>query len=195
MADRLGIGTIVITAGLIAMAGTPLSAKSAVQGANAGTIELSAQQNNDKNKKPAAKPAPHRPAPHVNVPHRPAPHVNVQRHAPPRNVQQNVQHPNVQRRVVRPPSNAPKFAAPQNSGPKVINRAARPSGKTTVRTFTPRGTRAHVVTAGRLRGIPGSGISHTSIRGRNYSVWRRGHRIRYHGGYRTFLALSALTAL
>ncbi len=195
MIDRFSIGTSLFAAGLIAAAGLSLSTKSSAQGASPGSIELSAQQNNDnKKKKPAPKPV-QRPAPHANVPHRTAPHVNVQRAPTHNNVQQNVPRHNAPNRFVRPPNNGPKVVTPQNAGPKVINRRTTVKSTTTVRTFTPRSPRWHTVTAGRLRGMPGTGIGHTSIRGRNYSVWRRDYRVRYHGGYRTFVALSALTAL
>jgi len=185
---------------------------STAQGASADTTELSAQQDNKRKPagKPAARPAPrpnvqHRAPPRPNVQRRAPPPHNVQRRAPPRNVQhnappRNVPH-NVQRnapgRAGRPPNAGAKIVTPQNAGPKIINRSAGPKagGTTAARTFTPRGPRAHTVTAGRLRGMPGSGAGHTSIRGHNYSVWRRGYRIRRGGRWRTFVALGALGAI
>lgn len=47
----------------------------------------------------------------------------------------------------------------------------------------------------RLRGLPARGAGRASIRGQNYSVWRSGYRVRHGGGWRTFVALSALTAI
>ena len=84
--------------------------------------------------------------------------------------------------------------------PKATSRAVRQqktttSGKvvspsTAARVVTPRGTRA--VTASRLRGLPARGAGRTVIRGQNYSAWRGGYRVRHGGGWRTFVALSAL---
>ncbi|HET7848905.1 MAG TPA: hypothetical protein VFL51_07575 [Pseudolabrys sp.] len=197
MIDRFGTATTFFAVGLTAAVALSVGAHSAAAlGANAGSVELSAQQNKDKNKKPPPRPVQRRPAPHVNAPHRPPPHVNVQRRAPTHNVQQNVPGQNAPNRFVRPPSSGSKVVTPQNAGPKIINRATTGKpGSRTVRAFTPRGSFSRTVTAGRLRGMPGASVGRTSIRGRNYSVWRRGHRVRYHGGYRTFVALSALTAL
>jgi hypothetical protein len=61
---------------------------------------------------------------------------------------------------------------------------------------TPRGARAHTVTAGRFRGMAAHGASRANVRGRNFSVWRGGpYRVRHHGRWRTFAALSALGAI
>lgn len=61
--------------------------------------------------------------------------------------------------------------------------------------FNPRGPNAHVVTAVKIRSIPAHGRGQFAIRGHNYSVWREGYRVRYHNGWRTFVALSALGVL
>lgn len=67
----------------------------------------------------------------------------------------------------------------------------RNTGTPKVVTFT--GNRA--VIGGRLRGARvGSGAF--AVRGRNYSYWRGGpYRVRYGNGWRTFVAISALTAI
>jgi hypothetical protein len=39
------------------------------------------------------------------------------------------------------------------------------------------------------------GASKTTIAGRNYSVWRGSHRVQRHGHWRTFVGLSALSAI
>jgi hypothetical protein len=75
----------------------------------------------------------------------------------------------------------------------VTPRATRTVTPRATRTVTPRGTR--VVTAGKLRGMPARGAGRTTIHGHNYSVWRGGHRVRHRGGWRTFVALSALGAI
>jgi hypothetical protein len=46
-----------------------------------------------------------------------------------------------------------------------------------------------------LRGVPARGAGRTVIRGQNYSVWRNGYRVRHGGGWRTFVALSTLSAI
>jgi hypothetical protein len=79
----------------------------------------------------------------------------------------------------------PKFVNPNNTGgPKSAHRVFKPSGKN-----------SNVVIAAKIRSAPARGAFRTNIRGRNYSVWRSGYRARYHGGFRTFVALSALGAL
>ena len=50
------------------------------------------------------------------------------------------------------------------------------------------------ITTAKLKGIAPQGAK-TVIRGRNFSVWRDNYRIRYHGGWRRFAALSTLGAL
>jgi len=65
-------------------------------------------------------------------------------------------------------------------------------GQKAVRKFTPKGAKAKIVVTSKFRGLPKSGVGHAHISGRNFSVWRSGHRFRYHGGWRTFVALSAL---
>ena len=204
-------GLILTAAGLF-VAGAAIvggTHSSVAQGASADTIELSAQQNDSRKPagKPAGKPAPranvqHRAPPHANVQHRAPPHANVQHRPPTRNVQQHNAPPrrSAPTRAGKPANVGPKAVTPQNGGAKIITRGnnaspklARPAGP--ARTFTPSGARARTITAGRLRGMPGRGAGHTSIRGRNYSVWRSGYRIRHNGAFRTFVALSALGAI
>jgi len=114
----------------------------------------------------------------------------------------NVQPRTVQPRVVAPRQTAPriitqprrpgqprvnpKFVAP-GGGPKVISPA------TTPRIVTPRGPRT--ITAARLRGVPARGAGMAVVQGHNYSAWRSGYRVRRGGGWRTFVALSALGAI
>ena len=171
-----------LAAGVFAVAMTPISEmQSRAQGA--GTLRLAAEENNNE-KKPVAKPAPRPAAPHVNVPRRVPPPHNVQRKAP----------VNVPKRVVQPLVNGPKFVTPLSVGPKVIGPAAvTKSGATpATRTFTPSGPRSRTVTAGALRSMPTSGAGRTYIRGNNYSVWRRGYRVRHGGAWWTFAALNTL---
>ncbi|MEP7031866.1 MAG: hypothetical protein ABI830_13105, partial [Pseudolabrys sp.] len=82
------------------------------------------------------------------------------------------------------PNNAPKIVSPNSGAPKVGSKV-----------FTPRSARSNVVSAARIRSAPAQGAFRTSIRGRNYSVWRSGYRARYRGGFRTFVGLSALGIL
>lgn len=68
-----------------------------------------------------------------------------------------------------------RTATPRNSAPKIVS---------------PDGGDKRFTTAGRLRGV-----GKTSIRGRNFSVWRSKHRVRHGGGWRTFVALGTLSAI
>ena len=70
----------------------------------------------------------------------------------------------------------------------VTPKATRTVTPRATRTVTPRGTRA--VIGGNLRGV-----SRAAIQGRNYSVWRGTHRVRYGGRWRTFGALGLLGAI
>jgi hypothetical protein len=46
-----------------------------------------------------------------------------------------------------------------------------------------------------LRRIGTGGTGRALVRGRNYTVWRGSHRVRYGNNWRTFAALSTLSAL
>src|SRR6185312_12338694 len=152
----------------------------AAQGVTA--TEFSAQQ--DKNKKSAPKAAPHRAAPHA------APH------AAPRG---NTAHRTNQRTVNKPKPKVvtPKTTTTKTTTTKSTTVVTTPKGGAgaNAKVYTPSGPHAHTVTAGRMRGMPSHGVGHTHIGGRNYSVWRSGYRVRYGGGWRTFVAVSAITAL
>jgi hypothetical protein len=75
--------------------------------------------------------------------------------------------------------------------PLTTRKLTRPAA----RTVTLSGATARTVTAGRLRGVPLRGAGRAKIRGHNFSVWRSGHRVRHGSGWRTFIALSALSAI
>jgi len=60
---------------------------------------------------------------------------------------------------------------------------------------SPSGDKAHVVTAGKLRGVPASGAGKATVLGHNYSVWRSGYRVRHGNGWLTFVALRTLTSI
>jgi hypothetical protein len=67
--------------------------------------------------------------------------------------------------------------------------------KKAAKVVTPSGAKAHVVTAGKLRSVPVHGAGRTTISGHNFSVWRTGYRVRHGRGWRTFVALSTLSAI
>ena len=70
--------------------------------------------------------------------------------------------------------------------PLTTRKVTRPAA----RTVTLSGATARTVTTGRLRGA-----GRANIRGHNFSVWRSGHRVRHGNRWRTFIALSALSAI
>lgn len=90
---------------------------------------------------------------------------------------------------VTPKTVAPGVVAPKTVAPKVV------APKVTPKIVTPTGPKASVVTAGKLRGIPLRAAGKTVIDGRDFTVWRRGYRVRHDGRWRTFVALSALGAI
>jgi hypothetical protein len=109
-------------------------------------------------------------------------------------------------RHVAPRRVAPRFGSqqqitPRRVGPKVVAPVKKFTPKTatpgrTLRVVTPSGAAARTVTAGRLRGLAPRGAGRATVRGRNFSAWRGGrYRVRHGGGWRTFVALSALGAI
>lgn len=86
---------------------------------------------------------------------------------------------------------APRMVAPRIA-PRVTPRAA---ARIAPRLVAPSAAVAHVAAAGRLRGMPVRGAGRATIRGRNFSVWRSGYRVRQAGGWTTFVALSTLSAI
>jgi hypothetical protein len=88
----------------------------------------------------------------------------------------------------------PKVVAPVTVTPGVVGPNSGTS-KLTRKVFTPRGNNSRIVVAASIRSAPARGVFRTSIRGRNYSVWRSGYRVRYDNRWRTFVALSALGVL
>jgi hypothetical protein len=88
-------------------------------------------------------------------------------------------------RKAAPREAAPRKAAPREAAPrKIAPREAAPS-KIAPRPGSARG----------LRSLPTRGASRTAIRGRNFTAWRSGYRARRGSGWRTFGALSALSAI
>jgi hypothetical protein len=100
---------------------------------------------------------------------------------------------------------APQQAIPRNPQPRIVPNVQQvqprifpgpnaPAARRTVRSappaFTPRGN--NTVTAARLRGLPPRSVGRAFIRGQNFSAWRGPYRVSRGGGFRTFVALSAL---
>ena len=185
-------GLKLVTAGVLALAAMSLPAfASAARDRSAATTEFSAQTNVDPKKKVAPKTVAPRQAP-VRVAPRQAPVRVAPRQVPQRVAPRQVTPRVIQRQV------GPAGAGPKNLGPKVIAPVTpRVAGAPTAarKVFTPRGTNSRVVTAARIRSAPARGAFRTTIRGRNYSVWRSGYRVRRGGGWRTFVALGTLGVL
>lgn len=190
MARRNGL--ILVTADALAIAAvSPSAFAGAARDRAAVTTELSADNAQDKKNKTAPKTvAPKQAPPRVQVQPRvirkQTPVVVVPKQTAPRVIQRQV-------------TPQPKYIAPKNVTvtPRVVTTPK--AGQTTTvkvkKVYTPSGSRARVVTTARIRSAPARGVYRTTIRGRNYSVWRSGYRARYHGGWRTFVALSALGVL
>lgn len=99
------------------------------------------------------------------------------------------------RSVSTPKPRAARTATPRRAvtSPSRTGRAVTsPSSKGRAVT---RVTPGRAVTAARLRGVPARGAGRFYIGGRRYSTWRSGYRVRYGGGWRTFVAIGALTAI
>jgi hypothetical protein len=177
----------VITAGVFAMAALSIPAYAVMQD-RTGLIVVAENKPEDKNK------------PKTNVAPKVQPHV-IQHPAGPSNggqknigVQKNIHiEKNIQtQKNIQIQKNT---GGQKNINPKFVNPNNTGGPKTAHKVFTPHGKNSSVVIAAKIRSAPARGAFRTSIRGRNYSVWRSGYRARYHGGWRTFVALSALGAI
>src|SRR5664280_2024995 len=160
------------------------SAPSVAQGRSWTTSEVSAQQQQDKDKKatPAARPA--QPRVQQAAPQRAAPRMAAPQRSAPRTVTQT----KATSRVVSQPRATSRTVTQRKTTSRAVTQR-----KATPRVVTPKGKRT--VTASRLRGVPTQGVSSAVISGHNYSAWRSGHRVRHGRGWRTFVALSALGAI
>jgi len=176
-----------VTAGTLAIAAISLPAfASAARDRSVATTEFSAESKEDLKKKVAPKTVAPKQAP--------APRV-IQRQVAPRVIQRRVvPQGGGQKKLGQQKILAPKVVAPVTVTPRIVGpKTGTP--KVARKVFTPRGNNARVVTAARIRSAPARGAFRTSIRGRNYSVWRSGYRVHRGNRWRTFVALGTLGVL
>lgn len=153
---------------------------SAAQARSAAGTDFSAQQQQDKkdNKKKAA-------------PARKSAPKAAKQHKQQKTTSKAVRQPKATRKVAKQPKATRRVVRQRKATPEATRRkATSPAAR---RIVTPQGAKA--VTASRLRGVPAHGTRRAVIRGHNYSAWRSGHRVRHGSGWRTFVALSALSAI
>lgn len=194
---------LVVTVGALAIAGLFFPALAgAARDRTAVTIEFSAQagagqSQEDPRRKVAPKTVAPRQAPVHVAPSQVAPRV-IQRQVAPAGAGQT----NFETR--RKFESQKKFDAQKKIGPKAVAPVTVTPGvispnsgmsKQTRKVFTPRGNNSGVVVAASIRSAPARGAFRTSIRGRNYSVWRSGYRVRHGNRWQTFVALGALGVL
>lgn len=91
--------------------------------------------------------------------------------------------------VVTPKTVTPKQVAPKGV---VTPKAVTPKG-VAPKVVTPKGVAPKVVSPGGLSAIGARRTGRIVVGGRNYSVWRGSHRVRYDGRWATLAALSALS--
>ena len=109
--------------------------------------------------------------------------------------------PAATRKVTTPTTATRKVATPATASRKVttpttaIRKVTPGAAPKVAAPVAPSGGKAHVVTAGKLRGVPASGAGRATILGHNYSVWRSGYRVRHGNGWLTFVALRTITAI
>jgi hypothetical protein len=185
-----------MTAGAFTIAALSFPAYAVMQD-HSGRIVVAENKPEDKNKPKtnAPKAQPHVIQPRVVQPHviqHPAGQPNggqknfgVQKNVHIQNNNQTQKNIQIQKNIGVQKNGNPKYVNPNNTG----------GPKNAHRVFTPHGKNSSVVIAAKIRSAPARGAFRTNIRGRNYSVWRSGYRARYHGGWRTFVALSALGAM
>jgi hypothetical protein len=99
-----------------------------------------------------------------------------------------------------PKTALPKTALPKKAFPKTGSpKTSFPRGTASPSTFSPKGTSPRIGSpSGRagFRAVGARGAGRVAFHGRNYSVWRGGpYRHRSGNRWRTFVALSALTAV
>jgi hypothetical protein len=188
-----GTSLKIITLGALAFAAVSFPAfASAARDRVIATTELSAEDKKEdpKNKKAAPKAAPKQ-APARVAPSRP---TQVAPRQPERRIERHVVPQGGGPKNLGSQS-GPKTFTPRSAAPKIITNPNAGGPKTARRTFTPRSKNSSVVSAAKIRSAPARGAFRTSIRGRNYSVWRSGFRVRRGGGWRTFVAIGTLGAL
>jgi hypothetical protein len=193
-------GLILATAGALAIAAVSFPVHAgAARDRTAVTTEFSAEtkaEEEARKKKAAPKAAPNQ------APARIAPPVHIAPRQAPVHVAPRIEERRIERHVVPQGGGlkklesqktlGPKIVTPGAASPKIITGPTAGGPKTARRTFTPRGTKSSIVSAARIRSAPARGAFRTTIRGRNYSVWRSGYRARHGNRWRTFVALGAL---
>jgi hypothetical protein len=175
-----------LTAGAFAIAALSISAFAGAAQDRAGVTVVAQNKPDDKNKV-----APKGVVPRGVAPKQAPARVMEHHQGPPNGGQQNFR---VQKKIEVQRNPGPKIVTPSGA-PRIINKNNIGGPKAAHRVFTPHGQNSSLVITSRIRNAPARGAFRTSIRGRNYSVWRSGYRARYHGGWRTFVALSALGAI
>ena len=135
--------------------------------------------------------APREAAPRKIAPREAAPRKIAPREAAPRKIAPREAAP----RKIAPREAAPRKIAPREAAPrKIAPREAAPR-KIAPREAAPRKIAPRTGSARGLRSLPTRGASRTAIHGRNFTAWRSGYRARRGSGWRTFGALSALSAI
>jgi hypothetical protein len=98
-------------------------------------------------------------------------------------------------REAAPRKAAPREAAPRKTGPREAEPRKAAPRETAPRETAPRKIAPPTGSARGLRSLPPQGASRTAIHGRHFTAWRSGYRARRGSGWRTFGALSALSAI
>jgi hypothetical protein len=83
----------------------------------------------------------------------------------------------------------------RTSTPRVATERKMRGTANTRKIATPRADKRNVVDGGKMRRPPLRGISRMHAGTRNFSVWRGKHRVRHNNGWRTFVAIGALSAI
>jgi hypothetical protein len=186
----------VLTAGAFAVAALSFPAYAAMAQNRAGLIVVAENKPDDKNKPKnnAPKAQPHVIQHPAGPPNGGQKNIQVQKNIHIQNNNQTQKNIQIQKNIGVQKNVNPKFVNPSGA-PHIINPNNTGGPKTAHKVFTPHGKNSSIVIAPKIRSAPARGAFRTTIRGRNYSVWRGGYRARYHGGWRTFVALSALGAI
>ena len=135
--------------------------------------------------------APRKSAPRDAAPRKTGPRKTAPRETAPRKAAPLEAAP----RKTAPREGAPREGAPRKTAPLEAAPRKTAPRKTAPLEAAPRKTAPPTGSARGLRSLPTRGASRTAIHGRNFTAWRSGYRARRGSGWRTFGALSALSAI
>jgi hypothetical protein len=183
-------GLILLTTGALAIASVLAfpSHGIAQDHSTAGVIKLAEA---GAQKKAAPRAAPKAVAPRTVAPRTVAPRTGAPRTVAPKTVTPRIAPTGP--KTVAPKRVTPKAVTPKQAPKRVVTPKAVPPKAVAPKAIPPKGVAPKVVSPRGLSAIGTRRTGRVIIGGRNYSIWRGSHRVRYDGRWATLAALSALS--